>query len=141
MMEIHLIFNISLRKHSTPEIFFTAQLSDAAGSFTNPVDIGSVTSTTFGSITATIPNSTPAGAGYRIRIVSSSPVRIGDDNLVDLHVNINRNWYLDADNDHYYTSNLINQCDSPGVGYATTGILGGNDCDDNDPLLHDGNRV
>ena len=87
---------------------FTAQLSDAAGSFTNPVDIGSVTSTTFGSITATIPNSTPAGAGYRIRIVSSSPVRIGDDNLVDLHVNINRNWYLDADNDHYYTGNLIN---------------------------------
>lgn len=48
---------------------------------------------------------------------------------------------MDADNDHYYTGNLINQCDSPGVGYATTGILGGNDCDDNDPLLHDGNRV
>lgn len=136
-------FNI---QYFTAETFntgniFTAQLSDAAGSFTNPVDIGSVTSTTFGSITATIPNSTPAGAGYRIRIVSSSPVRIGDDNLVDLHVNINRNWYLDADNDHYYTGNLINQCDSPGVGYATTGILGGNDCDDNDPLLHDGNRV
>lgn len=49
-------FNI---QYFTAETFntgniFTAQLSDAAGSFTNPVDIGSVTSTTFGSITATI---------------------------------------------------------------------------------------
>lgn len=120
---------------------FTAQLSDATGSFASPVDIGSLASTNFGSITATIPSSTPAGAGYRIRIVSSSPVRISGDNLVDLHININRNWYLDADNDQYYTGNLVNQCDSPGVGYTTTGILGGNDCDDSDPQLHDGNRV
>jgi hypothetical protein len=41
-------------------------------------------------------------------------------------------WYLDADNDNYYTGSGITQCTSPGAGYKSTGLLGGNDCDDND---------
>ncbi|RYE25092.1 MAG: T9SS type A sorting domain-containing protein [Sphingobacteriales bacterium] len=53
---------------------FTAQLSNATGSFASPVNIGSVTSTTAGSITATIPLTTPAGTGYKLRIKSSNPV-------------------------------------------------------------------
>jgi hypothetical protein len=41
-------------------------------------------------------------------------------------------WYLDADNDNYYTGSGITQCTSPGAGYKSTGLLGGNDCDDAD---------
>jgi hypothetical protein len=41
-------------------------------------------------------------------------------------------WYLDADNDNYYTGSPVTQCSSPGAGYKSTGLLGGNDCDDTD---------
>ena len=52
---------------------FTAQLSNASGSFAAPVSIGTLSSTISGAITATIPAGTAAGAGYRIRVVASSP--------------------------------------------------------------------
>ncbi|MCB2220634.1 MAG: T9SS type A sorting domain-containing protein [Bacteroidetes bacterium] len=63
---------------------FTAQLSDASGSFTSPVSIGSVVSNTGGTIPATIPISTVSGTGYRIRVVSSNPPVTGSDNGTDL---------------------------------------------------------
>ena len=56
---------------------FTAQLSDASGSFNSPSTIGSVTSTTSGTISATIPTSVPDGSNYQIRIVSSTPSTSG----------------------------------------------------------------
>ncbi len=67
----------------------TAQLSDANGSFAAPVSIGS---TSFsgqgnGALTATIPASATAGSGYRIRVVSSSPVVISNDNGTNLTLN------------------------------------------------------
>lgn len=65
---------------------FTAQLSDPTGSFANPVDIGSVTATTSGIITATIPANTPVGSGYRIRVISTSPDHIGTSNTFDISV-------------------------------------------------------
>ena len=52
---------------------FIVQLSDATGSFGAPVNIGSVTSSTFGAIPCTIPAGTPAGSGYRIRIIANNP--------------------------------------------------------------------
>lgn len=63
-----------------PANVFTAQLSDGAGSFANPTNIGQVTATTSGVIGATIPPGTPAGSGYRIRVISSSPGFTGSDN-------------------------------------------------------------
>ncbi len=66
---------------------FTAQLSDASGSFAAPVNIGSTVSTTSGSINASIPALAPVGSGYRVRVVSSNPVTIGTANSVDLSVN------------------------------------------------------
>lgn len=63
---------------------FTAELSDATGSFASPVVIGSVSSTTSGTINASIPSTTPAGNGYRIRVVASSPAISGSDNGSDL---------------------------------------------------------
>jgi hypothetical protein len=65
---------------------FSAQLSDASGSFAAPTEIGSVTSTAAGSIACTIPVATPPGPAYRIRVVSSTPVVIGTDNGVNLTI-------------------------------------------------------
>jgi hypothetical protein len=68
--------------------FFTAQLSNAAGSFALPVAIGSLTQTTPGTIAAVIPANTTFGIGYRIRVVSSNPVVTGSDNGTNLTINV-----------------------------------------------------
>jgi hypothetical protein len=65
---------------------FTAELSDASGSFAVPVPIGTVTATTSGSINGIISHLTPAGTGYRIRVVSNNPSVLGSDNGTDLVV-------------------------------------------------------
>ncbi|MCC5939423.1 MAG: BspA family leucine-rich repeat surface protein [Lunatimonas sp.] len=59
-----------------------------------------------------------------------------DDNDADL--NPNTVWYLDADNDGYYTGSGITQCESPGEGYRFEGLKGGSDCNDNDPAINPG---
>ncbi len=66
---------------------FTAQLSDAAGSFASPVIIGSLTSTFAGTIDAIIPANTPPGNGYRIRVVGSIPVVTGSNNGTNITIN------------------------------------------------------
>lgn len=62
---------------------FTAQLSDAAGSFTSPINIGTGTSP----IAATIPAGQAAGTGYRIRVVNDNPATTGTDNGSNIIVN------------------------------------------------------
>jgi hypothetical protein len=66
---------------------FTAQLSNASGSFSNPVAIGTLNSAAAGSIPVTIPAGTMPGNGYRIRVVSSSPAVIGTPNSSNITVN------------------------------------------------------
>lgn len=56
---------------------FTAQLSDAVGSFVAPTVIGSVTTTSAGNINCTIPAGTATGVGYLIRVVASTPAITG----------------------------------------------------------------
>lgn len=66
---------------------YTAQLSNAAGSFASPANIGTVTSVLNSDvISATIPAGTTAGTGYRIRVVSNNPTVIGTDNGTNLTV-------------------------------------------------------
>lgn len=65
---------------------FTAELSDATGSFASPTAIGTLSGDTPGTISATIPAIT-AGTGYRIRVVSSDPAITGTDNGTDLTIN------------------------------------------------------
>jgi gliding motility-associated-like protein len=61
---------------------YTAQLSDAAGSFASPVSVGSLNSTAnSGTIAITIPSNTPTGSGYIIRIISSNPAITGSSSL------------------------------------------------------------
>lgn len=69
-----------------PGNVFRAQLSNANGSFANPVNIGQVTATTSGVINATIPANTPPGSGYRIRVIATSPAFTGSNNGFDITV-------------------------------------------------------
>ncbi|NUY82116.1 T9SS type A sorting domain-containing protein [Flavobacterium sp. MAH-1] len=66
---------------------FTAQLSDASGSFASPTTIGTLANTnTAGSISATIPVGTAAGTGYRIRVVANQSPKNGSNNGSDLTI-------------------------------------------------------
>lgn len=67
---------------------YTVQISDATGSFASPLGIGSLTSTAnSGTISTALPCNIATGAGYMVRVVSSSPLIVGDDNGVAFTVN------------------------------------------------------
>ena len=65
---------------------YTAEISDAAGSFASPVSIGTLNSSASGNLTinAIAPGSLVAGTGYRIRVTASDPATTGGDNTTDL---------------------------------------------------------
>lgn len=52
---------------------FELQLSDAAGSFSNPLILGTQTGTTSGIFQSIVPMSLPSGTGYLLRIAASNP--------------------------------------------------------------------
>ncbi|RYZ20140.1 MAG: hypothetical protein EOO16_17685 [Chitinophagaceae bacterium] len=60
-----------------PGNVFTAQLSDASGSFASPVTIGTLAGTASSAVPATIPLSAVAGGAYRVRVLSSAPALTG----------------------------------------------------------------
>lgn len=83
--------NVTVSYTNSPTTFgtgnvFTAQLSDAAGSFASPVSIGTRTATTAGNITAAIPYTTTTSSLYRIRVLSSNPTYTSQSNGVDLTI-------------------------------------------------------
>lgn len=57
---------------------FFAELSDASGSFATPTQIGSVNSINSGSIPCHIPETTPAGSSYLVRVSSTAAASTGD---------------------------------------------------------------
>lgn len=65
---------------------FSAELSDASGAWGSPTTIGTLSSTTSGSISCTIPTTTPNGTGYKIRVVGSNPSITGTENLVPITI-------------------------------------------------------
>jgi hypothetical protein len=65
---------------------FTAQLSDATGSFGSQLSIGQIVGTTNGVIAANIPPGTPFGAGYTVRVVANSPNTIGSTSPVTFEI-------------------------------------------------------
>ncbi len=65
---------------------FTAQLSDANGSFTNPTSIGTMGGNSSNTMSVTLPLNIPTSNTYRIRVNSSSPARIGLDNGINLQI-------------------------------------------------------
>jgi len=57
---------------------YTAQLSDASGSFNTPIAIGTFSSNAnSGTINCIIPANTASGTAYRIRVISSNPALTG----------------------------------------------------------------
>ena len=67
---------------------FTLQLSNASGSFGTPVNIGTLTSATSGTITGIIPAGTTPGTGYRLRIVASNPSKTSDPTVSNLTIGV-----------------------------------------------------
>ena len=66
---------------------YTAQLSDATGSFAAPVAVGTLTSTAnSGTIAVTLPAGATTGTNYRIRVISSNPAAIGTDNGINFTI-------------------------------------------------------
>ena len=64
---------------------YTAQLSDATGSFASPTNIGTLSSTAnSGTVSATIPAGTASGSAYRVRVVADNPSTTGSDNASNL---------------------------------------------------------
>jgi gliding motility-associated-like protein len=61
-----------------PSNVFTVQLSDSAGNFSSPVQIGSLTSDRPDTIQALLPPELKGGDCYRVRIVSSAPADTSD---------------------------------------------------------------
>ncbi|MBL8011595.1 MAG: hypothetical protein JNJ64_13405 [Flavobacteriales bacterium] len=109
---------------------FTAQLSDASGSFTAPVAIGDLSGTTDGSINAVIPGGTPAGGGYRIRVVGSDPVVPGTNNGTDIAITAPPLWYADLDGDGFGAGSPVPDCIQP-VDHVSNNL----DCDDGDQAI------
>jgi hypothetical protein len=73
--------------NNKPNNVVTAQLSDANGSFANPVILGTLTTATSGTITGTIPAGTTTGSGYRIRVVSSNYPLVAANNGTNIQIN------------------------------------------------------
>jgi hypothetical protein len=63
---------------------FTAQLSNANGSFASPTFLG--TTTNLEAKSYTLPALLPPGSGYRVRLVSTHPVLTGSDNGTDFTI-------------------------------------------------------
>lgn len=62
---------VALRTYAANNVF-TVQLSDAGGSFTSPVNIGSVNAQSSGIVKCVFPQNTQTGTGYRLRFVASN---------------------------------------------------------------------
>jgi hypothetical protein len=80
-----ILVNYTSLKKKQSNNTFTLQLSNASGSFASPVNIGSVTRDTSGTITAVIPANTPTGTGYKLRIVASN---YADTSAVSINIKI-----------------------------------------------------
>lgn len=68
---------------------YSAELSDASGSFSAPTVIGTLASTSTGPLTINtiIPVATVSGTAYRIRVVASNPSTVGSDNGTNVSIN------------------------------------------------------
>ena len=63
-----------------------AQLSNATGSFSEPVELGRMTASTSGNISVSIPQGIFPGTGYRIRLVTTNYPMISEDNGFDITI-------------------------------------------------------
>jgi hypothetical protein len=109
---------------------FTAELSDASGSFATPTAVGTLASSTTGTqlMTVIVPGTVPVGSGYRVRVVASDPITVGSDNGFDLAV-----YPLPAVSSATYGDVCVNGIPFPLTGgipsggtYSGSGVSGSN---------------
>lgn len=99
---------------------FTAQLSDSSGSFASPLNIGSKTDSLGDTITAIIPANQIYGTKYRIRVVSSNPSNIGQDNTIDLSITPVPSASLTIDDTlQCFAENIFNFTNTSTVSFGT----------------------
>ena len=135
---------------------FTAQLSDASGNFGSPVAIGTLASTTASApISATIPSGTSTGTGYRIRVVSDTPILAGTNNGSDLTIYGSHVWTGTVSNDWNTTGNWIcgslpgmtnsvqipDVANEPVLSSGATGTVDNITIDNNSSLIVNGNTL
>lgn len=77
-----------------------AQLSDAYGSFSDPIELGRITTDESGVIQGKIPADIEEGDGYRIRVVSTNYPMISEDNGTDISIKAN------ASVETYFATNI-----------------------------------
>ena len=63
-----------------------AQLSNASGSFSDPIELGRITTNTSGDMTVSIPQGIFSGSGYRTRLVTTNYPLISEDNGFDITI-------------------------------------------------------
>ena len=66
---------------------FKAQLSNSSGSFTNPIEIGSLSTKDSDTIIATLPANVTLGGNYRIRVLASTPFDTSEVNGNPIRIN------------------------------------------------------
>lgn len=87
MVDFSTVMGMNANTHFNSDNRFIAQLSNASGSFASAVNIGSLNSSSLsGTIRAAIPANTTSGTGYRIRVVSTSPIDHGTDNGTNFNI-------------------------------------------------------
>jgi len=70
-----------------PGNLFIAQLSNATGSFLNPVSIDTLVSAQPQTVYASLPSTLPLGSGYKVRFISTSPAYTGLPPVKNLVIN------------------------------------------------------
>jgi hypothetical protein len=103
----------------------TLQLSNATGSFANPLNIGIKATNTSGTIAGAIPSWLTPGSGYRIRLISSSPADTSFDNGKNISIGFTTPVKPVAGNNSPVCSNdtikLTASTTTPGVSYSWVG--------------------
>ena len=82
---VRVIFPITGKFNSENE--FILQLSDGSGSFEQAMNVGAKSGVVASDFFITLPADLPTGTGYRFRVVSTSPSRVGVNNDVDIEIN------------------------------------------------------
>lgn len=103
---------------------FKVQLSDSSGSFTNPVTIGTRNTDSADTVVCVIPPNQIAGEHYRIRIVSTGPVRTSVNNGIDITINQPPVGLTASANDSLCTGDTLQLSGSSslsGISYGWTG--------------------